>query len=225
MKIINADYDILTEITGNELKDIELAGRTCYKSEDKITDQSAKKFVKNLIKNGHEAILEHSHLSVKFICDRGVGHELVRHRLASFAQESTRYCNYSQDKFGNELTFIRPCFWKETSRNYLDWIRTMCHVESTYFDLLTRGATPQEARSVLPNSIKTEVVMSANYREWRHFFWLRAARKTGPSHPQMEELAVPLLRDVCRLIPEVFDDIYYDWLSRKADKVSEKEVD
>lgn len=224
MKIINADYDILTEITGNELKDIEYAGRTCYKSEDKITDQSARKFVRRLIKNGHEAMLEHSYLSVKFICDRGVSHELVRHRLASFAQESTRYCNYSQDKFGNELTFIKPCFWDGSSINYNTWIRAMEHAEFSYFGLISKGVSPQEARSVLPNSIKTEVIMSTNYREWRHFFWLRAARKTGPAHPQMEELAVPLLREVCGLIPEVFDDIYYSWLSQQADKVPEKEA-
>lgn len=112
----------LTPITGEEIKMIERAGRTCYKSEDKITEQSAKEFVENLIKRGHEAMLEHSSLSVKFICDRGVSHELVRPRLASFAQESTRYCNYSQDKFGNELTFIKPCFWDEkTDGRYADW--------------------------------------------------------------------------------------------------------
>lgn len=225
MKIINASYEILTDITGNELKDIEYAGRTCYKSEDKITNNSAKKFVKTLIKNSHEAMLEHSHLSVKFICDRGVSHELVRHRLASFAQESTRYCNYSQVKFGNELTFIRPCFFTDLrGDDYEIWRTTMAVAEDSYFTMLKNGCTPQEARSVLPNSVKTEVVMSANYREWRHFFWLRAARKTGPAHPQMEELAVPLLREVCGLIPEVFDDIYYSWLAQQGDKVPEKEV-
>lgn len=217
MKIINADYEILTDITGNELKNIEYAGRTCYKSEDKITKESAKKFVENLIKRGHEAMLEHSSLSVKFICDRGVSHELVRHRLASFAQESTRYCNYSQDKFGNELTFIKPCFLKEDSHKYIIWRKAMNIAESSYFDLLIQGATPQEARSVLPNSIKTEVVMTANYREWRHFFWLRAARKTGPAHPQMEELAVPLLNELVGKIPVVFYDIYKVWLVQQSD--------
>lgn len=217
MKIINASTEILTLITGDELQRIEYAGRTCYKSEDKITDGSAKKFVENLIKRGHEAMLEHSSLSVKFICDRGVSHELVRHRLASFAQESTRYCNYSQDKFGNELTFIRPCFFTDLrGENYEIWRTTMAVAEDSYFTMIKNGCTPQEARSVLPNSIKTEVVMTANYREWRHFFWLRAARKTGPAHPQMEELTVPLLREVVNKIPYVFDDIYRSWLSQQA---------
>lgn len=208
MKIINASYEILTPITGEELKMIERGGRTCYKSEDKITDESARKFVKNLIKRGHEAMLEHASLSVKFICDRGVSHELVRHRLASFAQESTRYCNYSQDKFGNELTFIKPCFWDDDDYNYIVWKTAMDDAESHYLEMICNGASPQEARSVLPNSIKTEVIMTANYREWRHFFWLRAARKTGPAHPQMEELTVPLLKEVYNLIPDVFDDIF-----------------
>lgn len=214
MKIVNASYEILTPITGNELKEIERAGRTCYKSEKNITDKSAKDFVKRLISNGHEAMLEHSSLSVKFICDRGVSHELVRHRLASFAQESTRFCNYSQDRFGNELTFIKPCFWEETSINYLTWVKIMDNVEKTYLELLNRGAEPQQARSILPNSIKTEIIMTANYREWRHFLNLRAARATGPAHPQMEELAVPLLKELCNLIPNVFDDIYINYLAQ-----------
>ena len=215
MKIINASTEILTPITGNELQRIEYAGRTCYKSEDKITDDSAKKFVENLIKRGHEAMLEHSSLAVKFICDRGVSHELVRHRLASFAQESTRYCNYSQDKFGKELTFIKPKFFEEGTDSYKYWENAMADAENYYFSMLDFGCTPQEARSVLPNSIKTEIVMTANYREWRHFFWLRAARKTGPAHPQMEELTVPLLKEVVDKIPYVFDDIYRSWLSQQ----------
>lgn len=213
MKVIRPGYEILTDITGNELKLIELAGRTCYKSEDKITDDSAKKFVSNIIKRGHEAMLEHSILSVKFICDRGVSHELVRHRLASFAQESTRYCNYSKDKFGNELTFIEPFFFcREGTSNkdnvlYNIWLDDCEFSEKTYFRMLELCATPQEARTVLPNSIKTEVVVTMNYREWRHFFKLRAARFTGPAHPQMEEITRPLLEEVKRLIPVVFDDI------------------
>lgn len=207
-------YEILTDITGNELKLIELAGRTCYKSEDKITDDSAKKFVSNIIKRGHEAMLEHSILSVKFICDRGVSHELVRHRLASFAQESTRYCNYGKNKFGNECTFIEPFFFRRKGTSDRDndalyniWLDDCEFSEKTYLRMLELGATPQEARSVLPNSIKTEVVVTMNYREWRHFFKLRAARFTGPAHPQMEEITRPLFEEVKRLIPVVFDDI------------------
>lgn len=205
MRIINAGYEILTPIRGDELQLIEKAGRTCYKSEDKITDESAKKFVAGLIKRNHEAMLEHSFLSIRFICDRGVSHELVRHRLASFAQESTRYCNYSQDKFGNELTFIKPCFFDDIK--YQRWLSAMADAQCAYFDLLNSGASSQEARSVLPNGIKTEVVMSTNYREWRHFFKLRAARATGPAHPQMEEITRPLLEELKTLIPVVFDDI------------------
>ena len=207
MKTINAGYEILTPIRGDELQLIEKVGRTCYKSEDKITDESAKKFVAGLIKRNHEAMLEHSFLSIRFICDRGVSHELVRHRLASFAQESTRYCNYSQDKFGNELTFIKPLFLDEDTNEYRVWEHAMRVAESDYMMMLNAGRTAQEARSILPNSIKTEVVMSTNYREWRHFFKLRAVRATGPAHPQMEEITRPLLEELKTLIPVVFDDI------------------
>lgn len=207
MRTINAGYQILTPITGEELKLIETAGRTCYKSENNITEESAKKFVAGLISRHHEAMIEHSSLTIRFICDRGVSHELVRHRLASFAQESTRYCNYSHDKFGNELTFIKPCFLNEDSVAFTDWNIAMKRAESAYFLMLEHGCSPQEARSVLPNSIKTEVVMTANYREWRHFFKLRAARETGPAHPQMEEITIPLLKELKTLIPVVFDDI------------------
>lgn len=224
MKTIKAGYEILTPITGEELVLIERAGRTCYKSEDKMTRDSAQKFVKMLIDRKHEAMLEHSSLSIKFICDRGVSHELVRHRLASFGQESTRYCNYAGDKFGNELTFIEPLFFFEKNGTHIEelsdeqqnilseglnnWESAMFKAEQTYLDLIDLGFTPQEARSVLPNSIKTEVVMTTNYREWRHFFRLRAARATGPAHPQMEEITQPLLKELHELIPVVFDDIY-----------------
>lgn len=211
MRIINAGYEILTDISPYgtlELEQIERAARTCYKSEDKITDQgeSAKKLIKNLIKNGHEAMLEHSQLSVKFICDRGVSHELVRHRMASFAQESTRYCNYSGDKFGNEITVIRPCFWayNKHEKEYKNWQVACMDAEEAYFNLLAIGATAQQARSVLPNSLKTEVVMTANYREWRHILKLRTDKA---AHPQMRELMVPLLKELKERIPVIFDDI------------------
>lgn len=186
---------------------IERAGRTCYKSEKKIT--------------------------VKFICDRDVSHELVRHRLASFAQENTRYCNY--EKKDGELTFIIPNFFGQVDENgkifvpdderseVLEyWMAAMKEAEKRYLMLLNCGCTPQEARSVLPNSIKTEVIMTGNYREWRHFLNLRAARATGPAHPQMEELVVPLLRELAERIPEVFDDIFYKWLSQQSDNIPSK---
>lgn len=217
MKVIKAGYEILTPITGNELKLIEIAGRTCYKSEDKITDNSAKEFVAKMIKNHHEAMLEHSSLTIKFICDRGVSHELVRHRLASFGQESTRFCNYASEKHGGEISFIEPFFFEPGSEKHTAWLAAMDIAEQTYLKLMSLGCSAQEARSVLPNSVKTEVVMTANYREWRHFFNLRAARATGPAHPQMEEITVPLLRKLSGLIPVVFDDIYNTWLCQQCE--------
>ncbi len=212
MKVINPSFEILTPISNGgieELKHIERIGRVCYKSEEKITEdgESAKRFVKMLVSRGHEAMIEHGSISVKFICDRGVSHELVRHRIASFAQESTRYCNYSQDKFGSELTFIKPCFWKEGSDEYRDWEYSVFTAERCYMDLLGHGATPQEARSVLPNSLKTEITITANYREWRNIFKLRTAMA---AHPQMREIMRPLLITFKTLIPVLFDDITYE---------------
>ena len=208
MKIINAGFQILSDINGMEmLKNIEYIARTCYKSEDMMTDLSAVKMVESLINRGHEAMLEHEKISVKFIVDRGVSHEIVRHRVASYAQESTRYCNYSKDKFGNELTFISPCFWSRCSREYEEWYAAMNSAEDIYFELINWGVTPEQARTVLPNSIKTEIVMTANLREWRHFFKLRAIGTTGKPHPQMLEVTVPLLAEFKALIPVVFDDL------------------
>lgn len=214
MKIINASYEIVgkDKIDGMKiLKEIEMVGRTCYKSEANITDDSAKKFVAMLIERGHEAMIEHNAISVRFICDRGVSHELVRHRIASFGQESTRYCNYSKDKFGNELTFIKPCFWDEDSIEFDRWKIAMRQVEANYLELIRLGAKPQEARSVLSNSTKTEIVMTMNIRGWRHFFSLRC---DTPAHPQMRELTIPLLKDMHELIPVVFDDLAKKFLEK-----------
>lgn len=205
MKVINAGYEFITPIDGEViLKRIEQAGRVCYKSEDRITDESAIKFAQNIIKRGHEAVLEHCSFTVKFIVDRGISHEIVRHRVASYCQESTRYCNYAKDKFGNEITVIKPCFWEEGSSQLIEWKSAMKIAESHYFDLLSMGATPQEARSVLPNSLKTEVVMTADIREWRHFFKLRTS---DAAHPQIREVAIPLLKELQEKIPVLFDDI------------------
>ena len=208
MKIINASYEIITPLDGNQiLKHLEVIARTCYKSEDKITDTSAEKMIKALINGGHTAMIEHYSFSVKFICDRGITHEIVRHRLASYAQESTRYCNYSKGKFGSELTFIKPCFFDENSREYRVWVEQMQKAEDTYLEMINSGVTPEQARDVLPTSIKTELVMTTNLTEWRHFFNLRAVGVTGKPHPQMTELAIPLLREVQEKIPVVFDDL------------------
>lgn len=211
MQAIKAYTQIFKDFEGQKvLQKLELIGRTCYKSEDKITEDSAAKFVAGLIKRGHEAMLEHVSITVKFVTDRGISHEIVRHRLASYAQESTRYCNYSQDKFGHELTFIIPDFLEYGSEGFKLWKDEMKQVEKTYFAMLEAGHTPQEARSVLPNSLKTELVMTANLREWRAFFKLRAANSTGVAHPQMLEITRPLLDDLKAMIPVVFDDITYE---------------
>lgn len=205
MKIIKAGYEIMDPLNGEEiLKKIERVARVCYKSEDKITAGSAEKMVRALIRSGHEAMLEHFSFSVKFTVDRGVSHEIVRHRVASFAQESTRYCNYGH---AGEITVIEPVGIKEIASKWEEWKSAMRLAEDHYLDLLEKGSTPQEARSVLPNSLKTEVVMTANLREWRHFFKLRALGTTGKPHPQMVEVALPLLEECKKLIPVVFDDL------------------
>lgn len=208
MQAIKAYTQIYKDFDGQKvLQKIEAAARTCYKSEGKIQEGSAAKLVAGLIKSGHEAMLEHASVTVKFVVDRGISHELVRHRLASFAQESTRYCNYSKDDFGSEITFIIPDYLEYKSEGWNIWKESMKQAEDAYFKMLDFGLSPQQARAVLPNSLKTEVVMTANLREWRHFFKLRALETTGKPHPQMLEVAVPLLEDMKNLIPVVFDDL------------------
>lgn len=205
MKIVKAGYEILDPLNGKEiLEKLERIARVCYKSEDKIGEGTAERMVRALIKRGHEAMLEHYSFSVKFTVDRGVSHEIVRHRLASFAQESTRYCNYGHE---GEITVIKPVFWDEVSGEYMAWKHGCMTAERRYMELLDDGATPQEARSVLPNSTKTEVVMTANLREWRHFLKLRAVGTTGKPHPQMQEVAIPLLRELKEKIPVIFEDL------------------
>ena len=211
MKIIEPSYEILTPISEGgieELKKIEKIGRICYKSEERITEdgESAKIFVKNLINRGHEAMIEHSSLTVLFICDRGVSHELVRHRLCSFAQESTRYCNYGNGKkYAEGLTFIRPCFYEEGSNGYNEWVKACLDTEFWYLQAIKRGAKPQEARTVLSNSVKTEIVVTTNYREWRNIFDLRCSKA---AHPQIRQLMMPLLYDLHGKLPIIFDDLY-----------------
>lgn len=205
MRIIEPSVEILTPIDGEAiLKMLEAVGRTCYKSEDKIHEGSAEKFISNIVKRGHEAVIEHYNITVKFICDRGVTHEIVRHRLASYCQESTRYCNYANDKFNGEITVIKPMFFEVGTDGWELWHDACAMAEKFYFDLLDFGCTPQEARAVLPNSLKTELVMTANIREFRHFFNLRCSKA---AHPQMREVANMLLREFKERIPVLFDDI------------------
>lgn len=208
MKIINPSFEVLSplgHIDGDLiLSAIEQAGRTCYKSKSAMTVETAKNFVRKIILAGHESVLEHQCVSVRIVCDRGVSHEIVRHRLASYSQESTRFCNYGKS---GEITFIRPCFWPEDSVQYRIWHGVMLRCEEEYLSLVNGGAKPQEARSVLPNSLKTEIVVTMNLREWRHFFKLRAAGMAGRPHPQMLEITVPMLAEFKERIPVVFDDI------------------
>jgi thymidylate synthase (FAD) len=280
MKLIKPSFEVWEQPAGLEgvYKQIEKVGRVCYKSEDKITEGSAKPFVDRMIKSGHGAMLEHGtvylkipyepivikyidnpysvvmnnsendywyitsnyrviiendwlddlkyickptefhakRITVHFVCDRGVSHEFVRHRVMSFAQESTRYCNYSKDKFGNELTFIEPCWledynYKDNTYNQL-FIDSLRFAEAHYLDLLKKWDdkipdkryktgfrnnpwTPQQARAVLPNSLKTELVVTGFVSDWNHFFDLRARGTTGAPHPQAKELAEPLMKE------------------------------
>lgn len=217
MRTINARHEIITHIDGTEiLKTIEAIGRTCYKSEDKITGDSCIGFVQRIIQRGHEAILEHFNISVRIFCDRGVSHEIVRHRVASYAQESTRYCDYSRDKFGSGVNYIDLAAGMkldpkvstldaaQLSAIYEEWYNACLDAERHYLNMLALGATPQIARSVLNNSTKTEIVVTMNLREWRYFFRLRSA---SAAHPQMREVAIPLLKEFKEKIPMVFDDI------------------
>jgi thymidylate synthase (FAD) len=216
MRVVKPNVEILTQVNGDEiLKLIEQIGRLCYKSENKITEGSAKQFIQMLINNGHEAMIEHFNITVKFITDRGITHEIVRHRIASYAQESTRYCNYSNDKFGNEITIVLPSSIPcdnanlndpdiEYSPEYYHWYYACHNAEISYFDLLEAGIKPQTARSVLPTCLKTEIVMTTNLREWRHFLKLRTSKA---DHPDIRILAIDLLHKLQSLIPVVFDDI------------------
>jgi thymidylate synthase (FAD) len=212
IKVENTNLEILQHI--------ERAGRTCYKSEEQITANSAVKFIKKIIERGHESVLEHVSISVRVICDRGVSHEIVRHRIASYSQESTRYCNYA----GQEMEFIQPCWFEGDYVGYSDiqlknmlynrpkedpkddeyfWLSHMHDSERHYEYLIISGWSPQQARSVLPNSLKTEIVMTMNIREWRHFFKLRCSKA---AHPQMQEVANMIKADMQAMVPVIFDD-------------------
>ncbi|KXK29520.1 MAG: thymidylate synthase [Candidatus Brocadia sinica] len=166
--------------------------------------------LKKILDMNHESVIEHYNITVRIICDRGITHEIVRHRMASYTQESTRYCNYSAGKFGGEITVINPCFWNSASeadkKKYEVWEKAMKEAEKAYLELINLGATPQEARNVLPNSLKTEIVVTMNLREWRHFFKLRTS---NAAHPQIREVACPLLDQFKKRIPVIFDDIVY----------------
>ena len=227
MKVIKQSWTF-ESLPGNVLEAIEKVGRTCYKTEEKIVPGTAEKFVKKIIESGHLSVIEHVNVSVRIITDRGVTHELVRHRLAAYSQESTRYCNYSQEKFGNEITVILPVWFYSLNvdetiekldtdsaaiilpgnvieEQFVRWLWAMRQCEYVYFDLLKLNQTPQEARAVLPNSLKTEIVVTANLREWRHILTLRISKA---AHPQIRELMINILEGFKKDIPIIFDDIH-----------------
>lgn len=209
MRVVPESHEFLfLPEAGQVLSTLELAGRTCYKSEHKIHDESAARFVANIVKSGHLSVIEHACITARLICDRGVSHELVRHRLASYSQESTRYANYAKDRFGGEITVIRPFFWADDSEKYRLWVAAMEAAEKAYLALIAAGARPEEARSVLPNSLKTEVVMTANLREWRHVFALRCS---PAAHPQIRRLLLPLLDELNQRLPMIFQDLYEEF--------------
>jgi len=198
VKLIKPSHEIMTDINSMIiLKKIELAGRTCYKSEEKISEGSAKKFVNMILKRGHESVIEHENLTVRFICDRGVTHEMVRHRLCAFSQESSRYCDYG--KMG--IRFIIPVDFELDEDDY----KLLEHIEKHYNKCLNeKHRIPQQARYFLPNGLKTEIVVTANLREWRHILKLRTSKA---AHPQMREIMIPLLNELKEKIPVIFDDI------------------
>ncbi len=209
MKIIKPYYIIEQELNEEQmLKAIERAGRTCYKSEDNISEDSAKRFVESIIKRGHESVIEHEKITVRIICDRGVSHEIVRHRIASYSQESTRYCNYCNEKFGNEITFIEPCFFNSDSeqdkKNKEIWLKSMQQIENNYNELIANGAKPEEARAILPNSLKTEIIVTMNLRAWRHFLKLRTSKS---AHPQIREISNMILSEFKEKLPSIFGDL------------------
>ena len=235
MYITESGYEILSPDLDKDGKEglyraIERAGRTCYKSEANMTEDSAAAFVRAMVRSGHEAMLEHAYIAVRFTLDRGLSHELVRHRMAAFAQESTRWCNYSKDKFDGQCTFILPydeirseqerkmdCdVWDEAAEQECtrrtreivnEWTDACMDAEAHYLRMLELGASPEIARAALNNSLKTELVITANAREWRHILKLRAMDDYGRPHPQMKSLMGRLLKELGTKLPELFGDL------------------
>lgn len=194
--------------SGAIMKKLERYARVCYKSEGQMPPQGDPGFLKRILKSGHESIVEHEKVTVMFIIDRGVSHEMVRHRVgAAYSQESTRYCRYSHSKFGSEITVIEPFFFMEDEAAYRLWHESCSLAEKNYMALLELGRSAQEARSILPNSLKTEIVVTYNIREWRHFFRLRC---DAAAHPQMRQVSIPLLLHFQMHLPMLFEDLTYD---------------
>lgn len=205
MKVIEPSVELINPIPYEvALNTIEIAGRTCYRSEENMAGNTSEDFISRIIKRGHESVLEHVSVTARFICDRGVSHEIVRHRIGAYSQESTRYCNYSENKFGNEITVIKPCFWSKSDNEYGIWEISCKGAEENYISLIRdHNATPQEARAVLPNSLKTTIIVTYNFREWRHFLRLRCS---PAAHPQMRQVAFMALKELKTKYPVFFFD-------------------
>lgn len=202
MKIVQQSHEWITPLNRDvTLPRIEQIARTCYKSEGAIKPGSAEKMVAMLCKNHHYAMIEHISLSIKFITDRGVANEIVRHRIGSYAQESTRYCNYSKDKFDNGITIINHGYTGIVMKDVVD---ACWQAEQCYLDMLKNGATPEQARDVLPLCLKTEIVCTWNLREWHEVLRLRTAKD---AHPAIRELMIPVLHELQEVYPEIFNDI------------------
>lgn len=204
VQIVSPSFEVLTPINPEfVLRHIERCGRTCYQSFDKMDDTSHLRFLKHIISRHHESVIEHFSVSVKLITDRAIANELVRHRLASYSQESTRYCCYAKDKFGHEISVIKPIQLEEGSATYQVWLDEMKSIEQSYFKMIDAGSTPETARSVLPCCLKTEIVVSANLREWKHIFFMRCSEA---AHPDVRDLMRKLKKEFQKNIPIIFDD-------------------
>ena len=204
MRVVKPYVSIINPINYQEiLYHIEKCGRTCYQSLSEPGIAASERFIKKLINTGHESVLEHFSISVKFVGSRSFTHEMVRHRLGAYSQESTRYCSYNKDKFGNQITVIEPSYFNSETE-YTIWYETCLAAEQGYFALLAAGANAQKARTVLPQSTKSELVVTNNLRQWRHVL---RTRTTLVCHPEMRELAIPLLALFKEQLPVFFEDI------------------
>jgi thymidylate synthase (FAD) len=208
LRLIEASYEIIEIPHGDYVvQKLERCARTCYKSEDNITQDSATKFLRTLLSHNppHMSVIEHGGIiTVKFNSNRGFTHEMVRHRLGSFSQESTRYCNYSKGKFDSSLSVVSAAYRERGTEAFDVWFDAMLYAERAYMCLLELGEKPEEARDVLPIALKSEIVVSGNLREWGHIFFQRTSPK---AHPQMRELMIPLLTEVRLAIPVIYDDL------------------
>ena len=222
MKIIEPIIEIEKADYNQIMKNLEVACRTCYRSEDKITEESYKTLLKNCINRGHESILEHEKITIRMVCDIGVYKDLTRHRHASFSIESTRYCNYGKDKFDNQIKFIKPVNIEEGTELYSEWKKSLEEIEKHYIKMVELGATPDQMRMILPHSTAALVTMSANIREWKHILSLRC---TKHAHPAVEQVMIPLLLHFKENMPEIFDGIEYDMQFDKSKYAKMKEMD